>query len=175
MTAARLKGMMAVVLAAGIISACGGGGGGGGVSVNLVPTSAVMTILTTAVTATAYPTAGIGGVGLSIRMPGGVSVATTAGSVDSSVVVPSGVAQGKASVLAVYTAASGTYPGKLDIVTSSTTSAGFGVGEFLTVNFIISSGTPTSGSFALSDFAPIDSTTYTPISGLEAGYTVEIK
>jgi hypothetical protein len=78
-----------------------------------------MHVLTSAGTTTIYGSSGIGGVGLAVTFPPGVSVKTDpAGAVDSSAVVLSGVVtSGSAFLLPpVYTAATSTSPGRLDLV-----------------------------------------------------------
>jgi hypothetical protein len=172
----KKKGIV-MLLALTIVSACGGGGGGSGGGGGVQqPTSAVMHVLTSAGSTSTYGSSGILGVGLTVTFPPGVTVKTdSAGTVDISVAVPSGVTAGQASVLPpLYTAATTTLPGRLDLVVASTTVNGFGTGEILTINFIISSGSPTAGSFTITNFAPMDLLAQ-PITGMGSGSTVSFQ
>jgi hypothetical protein len=134
-----------------------------------------MHIMASAGSTTAYGSSGISGVGVTVTFPLGVAVKTdTTGMVDSSVVVPSGVAAGNASVASIYTVATTTVNGKIDLIVASTTQNGFGTGEFVTINFIISSGSPTADSFTVTNFKPYNLLSQ-QISGMESGFTVSIQ
>jgi hypothetical protein len=163
---------ISILLLAGMsLYACGGGGADTG---SQQPTGAVMHIMTSAWTTTIYGSSGIGGIGVTVAFPQGIAVKTAFGNVDGTAAVPSGAAQGNASVAAVYTAATSTMNGKLELVAASTTTNGFGTGEFITINFIISSGSPTAGSFTVTAFAPYDLSAQ-PISGMVVGSSVSIR
>ncbi len=156
-----------IALAAAMLSACGGGGGGGGN--NAGPTAVVLTLSSQG--APAF----MSGLGITVTLPEGVSVKTdSSGDVDSSVVTVSGAAAGQATSLAIYSSATTTLPATLDIVVSSTTSAGFAVGEFATVQCIIQSGSPKASDFSLTGFDPRDLNA-APISGMTATFTAVIQ
>ncbi len=138
------------------------------------PTKAVLTLGTSGT----LSSGNISAIGLTITLPNGVTVKTDAnGNVDSTVVVPSGVDAGAASVTAIYTAATTTLQGKLNFLITSTNLNGFGTGEFATVTCDINSGNPNAGDFSMSNFSnfsPYD-LLFNPITGLTLGYTADIK
>ncbi len=141
--------MLALALTT-IIAACGGGGGGG--TTVPQPTTAVLT-LSTAVTGTIPAGTTINSYHVTITLPAGVTVKSTVNppATDDGVVVASGMASG-ASVDGVYTAATGTFPGKVDVYivkVDPITGAGFNPGEFCKVNCNIAAGSyPSASSFA---------------------------
>jgi hypothetical protein len=122
-------------------------------SATAAPTTAVINISTQGTLATA-----LSGVGITLNLPAGVTVTTNSdGSVASGVVVASGVAQNNSTFVSTYTAASGSTGATLAITVASTSVAGFGTGEFVTVNTNIGSGyNPQATDFSLTNFEPGD-------------------
>ena len=137
--------MLIFALALITLSACGGGGGGGSSSSGSSspppsqPTTAVLT-LSTAVTGTIHAPAVIAGYDVTITLPAGVTVKSTAipPQTDSGVVI--GTVNGAAAgtyYVASYTPATG----KVRIVMVSPKGNGFnGAGEFCKVNCDITAG-----------------------------------
>jgi hypothetical protein len=73
----------------------------------------------------------------------------------------------------VYTAASGTVPGKVKVNVVNVN--GFVTGEFVTVNCDVATGVfPSAVDFNVTDFQPFD-LNGAAITGLTAGFTVDIK
>lgn len=158
------------VLVLAVVSACGKHGGGDGENHHANPTSAVLTL------STQGTTTNIGGLGVTVILPTGVTVKTdSGGNVDPSVVTTSGVAAGQATVLTLYTAATATIHARLNVALSSNALNGFGAGEFATVHCAINSGSPSVSDFSLTDFQLIDATYYAPITGLTATFSAAIQ
>ena len=147
-----LSSLLIFTLCLTMLSACGGGGGGG-TPPPPQPTSAVLT-LSTAVTGTIPADTIIAGYDVTIDLPTGVTVKSSMPpQADASVVTPSGTAVG-AGVLAKYTPATGSSPGKLHIMIASTQDSGFTAGEFSKVNVDIASGShPKATDFQQPTFA----------------------
>ncbi len=164
---------LVLLLTMAILSACGGGGGGGQGG----PTTAVITLSTEGTLSTGPTGTTIGGVGLTVNLPAGVTVKTDAnGNVDSSVVTASGVAQGQASVLALYTAATTTEQARLDIALYSTSLGGFGVGEFAKVNCGIAAGSnPQASELSLTNIQVVDNTSFNILSTVTATFSAVIQ
>jgi len=143
-----------------LIHGCGGGGGGGGnpASNNPVqkqPTKAVVKLYTQG--SLPQGTA-MSGIGITINLPAGVTVTTAAnGGVGSEVIIGSGeTAPETVVIISDFTPATGTSPGTLSMVLASKEAAGFGIGEFATVNCGISGGSyPKATDFFTSDFRAI--------------------
>jgi hypothetical protein len=159
--------LLILVLSLSLLSACGGGGGGATLT---QPTKAVVT-LSTSVTGTIPPATTINSYNVTITLPAGVSVKSTVNppETDANVVTASGKAAG-ASIIGVYTEATGTFPAtvKLSVVkVDPITGAGFDPGEFCTVTCDIAAGHyPVASNFVqptLDDATGIDITTSTVI------------
>jgi hypothetical protein len=105
------------------------------------------------------------GVNVTLDLPSGVTVLADAnGSVSASVLLAGGAAAGNSLTSAMYTAASGTTPGKVHLALISTT--GFSAGHFLAVTCIVAPGvTPTFGSSLLEPGAHVVNANGTDISG----------
>jgi hypothetical protein len=133
-----------------MLSACGGGGGGGG-STPPQPTTAVLT-LSTAVTGTIPSDTTINGYDVTITLPAGVTVkSTTPPQTDAGVVTTTGSAAGS-SMTAVYSAATGTTPGKVRILIAN--GDRYYAGEFSQVNCDIAAGHyPKASDFQQPTFA----------------------
>lgn len=118
----------------------------------------------------------LAGIGITVKLPAGVSVKTTAdGAVDSSVVTVSGVAVPGSVATPVYTPATATTPGTLRFVVASTAAGGFGVGEFATVTCAIAPGSfPMATDFGLADFTPAD-LLLQPVTGLTPTFTAAMQ
>lgn len=84
-----------------MITNCGGGGGGGGNNPPSRPTTATLILLTSG---TLPAGTKIGGVQVSVNLPAGVTVESTANppETDAGVVVGSGIASNNSTVLATY-------------------------------------------------------------------------
>lgn len=118
----------------------------------------------------------LAGIGITVKLPAGVSVKTTAeGAVDSSVVTVSGVALPGSVVTPVYTPATATAPGTLRFVVANTAAEGFGTGEFATVTCAVVPGSfPTAADFSLADFTPAN-LLLQPVTGLTATFTAAMQ
>ena len=147
---------------------CGGGGG----SSTPPPSPTTMNIKIS--TQGTLPSGGqIGGISVNLILPAGVTVKATSDPnnpsvlvTDAGVVAPSGVAAISSSVLATYTAATASVAGNVNIQIAQ--SAGFAVGEFVTVHCdVIAGQTSTPANFSLSNFSVVD-LNGTPLGGLIA-------
>jgi len=161
--------VLIVYSAMALISGCGGGGSGS--SPPAQPTTAVVKLSTSGTLASGTL---IGGIDITLVLPAGVTVkSTTPPQTDAGVVIPSGVAGGSLSPIDVYSAATSTLPGNVRVVLLSV--AGFGTGEFATVNCDIAAGNfPTASGFSLVNFSVI-SATGPDISGLTPAFTADIR
>ena len=148
-----------------LITACGDGGG----STGTLPTKSVVKLLT----AGTLPAGTlIGGIDITVSLPSGVTVASTANppETDAGVAVASGEATSNSTILATYVPPSGTTPAKARLLIANT--SGFVVGEFVTVNGDITAGnTPQAADFFVTSFTVSD-LNGSPISGLTVGCTV---
>lgn len=142
------------------LTACGGGGGGGSDAPKPSgKTAAVLKISTKEAVSSGVL---FRGVGLTLTLPEGVTVATAAdGKALSSVADPSGVADTGSVLPLVYTAAAATTPAILNFVVNAGDSP-FGIGEFVTVNLQL----PTGNSLTVADFTTAIISNWTP-SGLD--------
>jgi hypothetical protein len=170
-----------IALGLSVLSACGGGGGGGGGD-NPTPTQPATAIIKLATSGTLASGTDIGAINLTGVLPAGVTVKATPDSANpaklvanAGVVTASGVATGaNVLVTAIYTAAVGGVPGKVDITVID--AGGFGTGEFVTVRCDIASGTTvTAGNFSQPINFTADDVNGVAINGLTLGYTVDIK
>jgi hypothetical protein len=159
-------------LAISILTACGGGGGTE-TPIVVQPTTATLKLSTSGTLASGTT---LGGIGISVILPAGVTVKTDAGGAAlSSVVTISGVATPGTYTAPVYTPAAGATLGKLTFVVVNNAPAGFGTGEFATVVCDIAAGSfPKAGDFSLTGFDP-RSTGGEAVSGLTAGVGATIQ
>lgn len=165
-----------------VLPACGGGGGGGGgffippapaapapePAKETQPTVAVLTFSTTKVNAA--DTVTIGGIGVTVNLPAGVTAKTidADGNVDASVVVPSGAAAGATTKTGVLAG------GKLSVLVGEATN-GFAPGQYVTINLDIAAGyNPQAGDFVISAFQPSDLNGNDLTAKLTNGYTADI-
>jgi len=168
-----------VMAACAILTALGTGGCGGGVSTTAdAPggtSPAPKAVITLSTNGTLSAGTAIGGLGVTVDLPDTVTVKTTAGgTVESGVVVTSGVAAGQATVLALYSGATATAPAKLYLVLAGG-SSGMPVGEFATVTCDVKSGVKPAGSdFILNDFSAVD-TSGVAIPSLTAGLSETVQ
>jgi hypothetical protein len=151
------------------LTACGGGGDG---APAIQPTTAILKLSTSGVLA---PGTVLGGVGITVVLPAGVTVATDAGgAVSNGVVAVSGVAAPGTFTPPAYTPAAGAVPGKVAFVMASNGAAGFGAGEFATVTCAIAAGhNPKAVDFSLTNFNPVD-LNGAPLNGLTVSMTATI-
>ena len=133
------------------------------------PTTATITILSQGTSTQ------IGGIEVTLVLPSGVSVKSTADSTNASVqdtnagvVAASGAAAGaNTDTMATYSAGKV----KVHLVNAN----GFGVGEFVTVNCDIASGSsPKAADFSVTDFNAVD-LNGAAITGLTPAFTADIK
>jgi hypothetical protein len=141
--------LLIVALGLSMLSACGGGSSSTSQTPPppFQPTTAVLT-LSTAVTSTIPLGTTINTYNVTILLPDGVTVKTQPASseTDTGVLNASGSATG-AMIIGVYTAATGTFPGTVNVTVIS--SGGLTAGDFCTVNANITAGHyPTASSFA---------------------------
>jgi hypothetical protein len=153
-----------VLLSISFLAACGGGGGE---SNNIQPPQTNTAIIKLATTGT--PLVQLAGIGITITLPDGVTAALASdGSVATSAVTISGVAAPGSVLTPIYTPASGSTKGTLQIVLAAQTATGFGPGEFVTISLTSTATTiPTTTDFPLSAFNPID-VTGIAVTGLSA-------
>lgn len=168
-----------------LIHGCGGGGGGNPASNNPAqkqPTTAVVKLYTQGSLPQGTAMSGIVitvnlPAGVTVNLPAGATVTTDAsGGVGSEVIIGSGETASKAVVIiSDFTPATGTSPGALSIFLTSTEAAGFGVGEFATVNCGISGGSyPKATDIFTSDFRAFDLRAVA-IAGLSPTFTADIE
>ena len=136
-----------------IFAACGGGGGSPATtSVAIAKSTATLKLATSG-----SPSAQLAGIGITITLPDGVTPALNSdGSVAATVAAASGVAVPGTILAPVYTQASGSVKGTLSLAMASSIAAGFGAGEFVTINLEVTGAWPTQSDFSLSGFNPID-------------------
>jgi hypothetical protein len=99
----------------------------------------------------------------------------TDGTVDPTVVVPSGVLAGSASALGpvTYIPAVGTTKAKLDFTIASTAVAGVGEGQYVTVNFVLAGVSPAASDFNVLSFKAFDMS-FAPIPAVTSVQTVAL-
>jgi len=126
------------------LAACGGGGGG----VSEPAPAKTAAVLKIGTQGTLAPGTSLYGVGVTVTLPQGVTVATdSSGNVASSVAVVSGVATGGSMATPVYTPATATAKATLKLIVAAP-GAGFGAGEFVAVTCML----PAGNSLQESDF-----------------------
>lgn len=116
----------------------------------------------------------ISGVGVTVTLPAGVTIATDiSGAVAAGAVTPSGIFATGTQTAPIYTAANGANQATLKLGMASGTVAGENqAGEIATVVFNLASGTvPTSADFSLSDLVVVNATTYNSIPGFSGSVT----
>ncbi len=168
---AMLSCLLIVYSAMVLISGCGGGGGD---STPTTVTSQPVAVVKLSTSGTLSNGTLIGGIDTTVALPAGVSVKSTVNppETDTGVVNASGAAAGSI-IVAVYSAATSTLPGRVRILVINAN--GFGTGEFVTVNCDFAAGhPPAANGFSLTNFNAISLNTST-ISGLTPGLTVDIK
>jgi len=151
------------------LAACGGGGGGGDTTpITQTYTKATVKI---AIAGSLPPNTNISGLGITVTLPDGVTVATdNSGNVAAGSVTPSGIF---ASVIPIYSPASGGNKATLILGLASGSVAGeIQVGEIVTIIFDLANGVaPVASSFILTDLAVVDAQKYEQITGLSASVT----
>jgi hypothetical protein len=152
-----LYGFMFVLLS---LTACGGGGS----SSAPAPTTATLKLSTSG---TLPQGTSLAGIGITLTLPAGVTIQTdSSGAVATGYVNVTGEALPE-SVISVYIPASGATPATLALAVISTTTTGFGTGEFVTVTCDLNGTSPKSSDFVLSGFKPYD-LSGNPVNGLTA-------
>jgi hypothetical protein len=142
------------------LTACGGGGG------SSAPPSTTAT-LNLSTSGTLPLGTSLAGIGITLTLPAGVTIKTdSGGAVDPGYVNVTGESSPE-SVIAVYIPASGTTPATLTLTVISTTTTGFGAGEFVTVTCDLNGTSPPVSDFVLSGFKPYD-LSGNPVTGLTA-------
>ncbi len=153
----------AVMAACALLTILGTAGCGGGTSTTpaasggSAPAPAPKAVITLATAGTLTAGTAIGGLGVTVDLPYTVTVRTTGGgNVDNGVVATSGVAAGQATVMALYSDATGSTPARLYLVLASSGS-GMPVGQFATITCEIKPGAdPVPADFSLTDFSAVD-------------------
>lgn len=154
---------LALVLTMMTLAACGGGGGGEGATVYTTATFKI-------VLDGALPTdTAIVGAFFTLILPADVTPDTTSGAVANSVVIPSGTFAGGTLTPPIYSPATATTAGALQIALVNPAPSGVTLlGEVATVTLQLSSGAmPTATSFSTLGVNVID-TSGNPISGVKA-------
>ncbi|MCK9417912.1 MAG: hypothetical protein M0R70_00865 [Nitrospirae bacterium] len=166
--------LLLLVTSALLFSACGGGGGGGTTEGNTTggntTTQSTQAIVKLSATGTLATGTQIGGIDITMHLPAGVTIKSTTNppETDSGIVTASGLAVSNSSVVANYTASSGT----VHIVLANPN--GFSTGEFATVNCDIAAGSnPTQTDFSVVNMTAKDLNGIA-ISGLSAVLTADI-
>lgn len=153
-----------IYLATAVLSGCGGGDSAVSPTTQqgAQPTAATLKLSTQGVLPTG---ASIGAVDVVVNLPAGVTVkADGSGQVQAGAMEPSAVAVGSTAI-ATFTPTSGGSPAKTRVVLIN--AAGFGTGEFATVNCDIAAGSsPKAADFTLTGFsaANVDGTTLTGLT-----------
>ena len=165
-----LSGLLICILALFAIAGCKGSN-----DEEPQPTTAVVTIMSQGTSTQIY------GVNVTVVLPAGVTVKATPDSANpavqvtnAGVVAASGAAAGaNTSTIATYTAATATASGQVMVQVAN--AAGFGTGEFVTVNCDIAAGSfPKATDFSATGLTAVDSNGAS-IAGLTAGYTADIQ
>ena len=155
------------VLSAMVLTICGCAGVGKG-----VPAQPSVAVLTLSTQGSLAPGSSIGGVDVTVNLPTGVTAkADRTSATMEGVVVASGGAQGAPSA-AKFTPAEGTAPARVRLVLVKP--AGFGTGEFATLNLDISGAPPRPPDFSTSGLSVSD-VNGTAITGLTAALSLQLK
>jgi hypothetical protein len=176
----RFKPMAYSLLLLTLLAACGGGGGGSSSPNSLSnnpssgnQTSAKATVKI-AISGTLPAGIAISGVGVTVALPAGVTVATdSSGAVVTGSVTPSGIFASGTQTTPIYTAASVGNLASLKICTASSKAAGESqAGEIATLVVNLANGSvPTADNFVLSDLVVVDASTYGKITGISGSVT----
>ena len=145
------------------LAACGGGGN------TDAPAKKTTALLTIGLTGTLPPSTAISGASFLMTLPAGVTPATSNGVVSSGVVTLSGVFSGSSlPAQTVYTAASGSTPGTLNVILASSQSGGVAAsGEVAKINLLLSNDAqPTAIDLRISGASVFNSLTYDVIAGM---------
>jgi hypothetical protein len=157
---------LAVLLAA-VLTICGCAGVGKG-----VPAQPAVAVLILSTQGSLPPGSAIGGIDVTVNLPPGVTAkADKTGATMENVVVASGGAQGAPSA-AKFTPAEGAAPARVRLVLVKP--AGFGSGEFATLNLDIIGAPPRSSDFSTTGMSVSD-TNGTAITGLTAALSLQLK
>jgi hypothetical protein len=135
---------------------------------SLAKTTAILTIN---LTGPSLPTnTGIAGATFTITLPANVTPAMINSAVANGVVTPSGTFAGGTQTPPVYTVATASNPGTINVTLANPVTAGVTqVGEVATITLQLANGaTPNAASFGLSAVNVIDATLYNVISGMGA-------
>lgn len=134
---------------------------------SLIKTIATLTIN---LTGTLPTNTGIAGASFIVTLPANVTPAMTNSAVANGVVTPSGTFAGGTQTPPIYTAATASTPGTLNVTLVNAVTAGVSqVGEVATITLQLTNGaTPTASSFVLSAVSVIDATFYNRINGMGA-------
>jgi hypothetical protein len=129
------------------LAACGGGGGDSSSG----PTTYTTATVRISLSGTLPATRAIAGAGFVLTLPENVTPATTNGIIASSVVTPSGTFAGGTLIQPVYTPATATTAGTVQIAVANAAPAGVTqVGEIATVTLKLANGAmPTAAAFTL--------------------------
>ena len=153
-----------------ILAACGGGES----TPSPAKTTAVLKVGTQGTLASGTS---LYGVGVTVTLPAGVTVATDgSGNVAFSVAVVSGVASGGSMATPVYTPATATAKATLKLIVAAA-GTGFGTGEFITVTCMLPAGSSLQESdfpaTLLSNLEPANQL-LAPVSGLTPTITAAL-
>src|SRR6185369_16955814 len=116
----------------------------------------------------------ISGVGVTMTLPAGVTVATdSSGAVTTESVIPSGIFASGTQATPIYSAENIGNPASLKICPTSNKVEGESqTGEIATIVVNLASGaTPTAESFVLSDLVVVNASTYDKITGISGSVT----
>jgi hypothetical protein len=151
------------------LAACGGSGGG---ETTHTPSTATLKISLTGTLPDSSTT--ISGAAFTVILPANVTSSMTNGTVAADVVSYSGTFAGSTlSPQAVYTPATSTTAGSLNVILTSSAATGVNqVGEVATITLQIANGaTPTASSFGLNAVGVYDAALIDPISGMGVSVT----